>query len=389
MSERMVVRLVVRLAPFTCALLATAALSAVCAQAQGRAAEVQAAAQRAATRFNAAAVNLNRTTARADSITRAHLVPETPEIVRAGSIVGKVGGNAPRPNEAAVVHGVIAAAWTEMQSALGNSAAGVGAGTEILWRRDSLGAAYARRHQVTISTDGRAAMQWLQRDSDSVEAVNAVLSRYGDVALNLLTPRTRQWVGGWTPTRRPTAAQWERVAVLLATSSSSRARDCYTGVLAECLAVLSISPPANEDWWTAWYRPSDWPDAVAEWEPRDPVDSALARACGRKREMPSCALAITKFAPRAPVPGLGTHTLLAIALERGGPDAFARLVAAGGTPAEILQATAGVDAVTLVAEWRARVYAARPPRPTPTVAQSAATAFWVIAFGFLATRRRP
>lgn len=373
------------------ALLAGPMMLAPAAGAQSRSAEVQAATQRAVVRFNAAALNLARTSARVDSITRARMMPETPETVRAGTIVARVGGNSPRPNEAGFAGVVMNQSWIEMQAALGSSAARVGGAVELFWRRDTVWYGRGRRrYQLVVSSGGRnGPSQWLQSDVDSLEAVRAVLWQYSDVALNLLSPRTRQWASGWTPTIRPTDAQWERVAILLATSPSSRARDCYTGVLAECAAVLNLASAPDNDPWRAWYRPADWPEAVAEWAPKDPADSLLVRACSRKRDLASCELAITRFAPRNPLPGIATHTLLATALERGGPDAFARLAAATGAPTEILQATAGVDPMMLVAEWRTRVSAARPASPTPTLAQGGAMAFWVIALGLIATRRRP
>lgn len=359
--------------------------------AQSRGADVQAASQRAVARFNAAALNLNRTTALVDSMMRLRTTPESAETVRAGSIVAKVGGNSPRPNEAVFVGGIANLAWAEMQAALGTSATSVASTAALHWRRDSVSFGRGRRHyQVMLSFTGRTGpSQWLQGDPDSLDAVRAVLHQYSDVAVNRLPPRTRQWAGGWAPTIRPTSQQWERVAELLATSPSSRARDCYSGVLAECVAVLDLSPAPNGDGWSAWYRPSDWPELVADWRPTDPADSALAHACVRKRAMASCRLAVTKFEPRKPLPGLAANTLLAVALERGGADAFARLVAARGTPAEVVHATAGADPMTVVAEWRTRAYAARPSSPTPTLAQSGAMAFWVIALGLLATRRRP
>ena len=83
------------------------------------------------------------------------------------------------------------------------------------------------------------------------------------------------------------------------------------------------------------------------------------------------------------------QTLFGLALERGGRTAYSRLAAAKGTPLQILSTISGVSADSLIREWRARVAAAAPKSPSPSVEEAAVFVGWTLLFGFAATRRRP
>ena len=152
-----------------------------------------------------------------------------------------------------------------------------------------------------------------------------------------------------------------RPQLLLSPFSSGRA--CIAGATAACRAALDLLPAAE---WTAaaFPLPSDRREvarAVLRTGPggaqRDEVDR-----CVSADDAAACTALVGSLEPRMlprVTPSATRRTLLAVALERGGPDAYHRLRAASTAPmGDRLAAAAGVPIDTLLAEWLRAVEAA-------------------------------
>jgi hypothetical protein len=135
-------------------------------------------------------------------------------------------------------------------------------------------------------------------------------SRMGVALQEALPEGLRRWYG--TRTLQAVADYGMRYRSLLL-SPSIDARDCVDGVVAGCIRALGLTDPGDSD-----------AGALDSW----------ARA-----------------------------SLLTFALERGGPQAFGRMLRAHGSdesPRVTLERAADVDIGTLVAAWRTRVFEAAP-----------------------------
>jgi|GEM_PF-7014311 len=329
---------------------------------------------------------------RADSIARAlRAVPES-AVVRAGSVEIWVGGNARTPRHIELLAGIARQVWADIEEVAGTSAPEIAERNPLVWKLDSISRSPGMRPmystQIALAT-ARGPAAYLADGADSAEILAGAQRLYSDIALARLTPQARNWVGGWMAFAPKSADTWERVAVTLATSPSSRARDCYGGALGECLAVLDRVQNPTKDWWHAWYRTPDFRDVVRGWSPRDVADSLTRDACVHRGDRQACAVAITRFAPPAPIPSVAVQAIVSLAVELGGRDAFARLTREHGSLRTALEVTSGVPYESLVSEWQKRAVAAKPSDPTPTPMQLGTIAFWAVALALVAGRRRP
>lgn len=152
-----------------------------------------------------------------------------------------------------------------------------------------------------------------------------------------------------------------RTQLLLSPFSSGR--DCVAGALPSCKAALALLPGA------------EWPDAafplasdrreLVRHLAQNGAGAAQRDATGRclsAGDDAACSAFVGSLevgALPSVTPSTTRQTLLAVALARGGPDAYHRLRATAGRPiADRLEAAAGVPVDSLLSEWLGAIDAA-------------------------------
>lgn len=195
----------------------------------------------------------------------------------------------------------------------------------------------------------------------------------------LVPPALRLWSGG-DYYRAPT--RWEAVYRELATSSALPARRCLDGDLAACIDALVLDPERAAP--ERWYSPARLRSLALDrtrfmrLPDRDACEAGDDAAC--RRLLPPAEVP-------PPLSRAARHALVQLALDRGGPGAFARLARdpAASLPAQ-LAAAAALPLEELVREWHARTVRAQPHAHAGLGITLAATLVWSLLFVWLATR---
>ena len=279
-------------------------------------------------------------------------------------------------------------AWLEVKRALGDSAEVATSAAPLIIGVDSVG---------TLASPLQAHI-WLQRDPvrgtflrlplAPGAVAEAMLDRIGALAALRNPPAIREWLSDWLPPRRLAKADWADIAVMLATANSAVTRGCHAGAVSQCLLALGLTPV--QDPFTELYSPDDWHviartyfrGAAGPW-PNARVD------CIDHRNSAACLRIIRSRPAPQPIPMDVRRSVAAYALERGGPQAFARLLGARGSALEILETTSGLGADSLIAGWRATVVSATPHAVRPHALEATLMLGWALLFGVVAGRRRP
>jgi hypothetical protein len=208
---------------------------------------------------------------------------------------------------------------------------------------------------------------------------------WASLPLELDRPLT-VWLGG--PGLRPSphpARQREAAYLELVTAPSTAVRQCFLGNLRSCRAVLDLGgPPDPLDRWypTASERRLLATGPLGDYFSRGGSAGAF-RAClaGADSACSDLLRSLPQGTLMRPLGHPGRDTLLKLALQLGGRNAYTRLVADPSTPlAARLEAAAGTSADSLVARWHASVLASRPaPVTLPAFAWWVALA-WTAVF---------
>jgi hypothetical protein len=217
----------------------------------------------------------------------------------------------------------------------------------------------------------------------------AMLDLLGTMATSHVPANVIGWGGEWVPSRPLTRELWENAAIDMASSNAAIARTCYAGSLPACESALALT--LIHDPLTEWYTPEGWRVLVASWKP--PKDAYLVIAdraeCLEKKISARCEVLARGRSVPIPLTFATRSTLLALAFQRGGRDAYSRMLGAKGTTLQILAATAGVTSDSLLHEWRSRVIAASPKSTSPSPLEATVFIAWIALFGVAAGRRRP
>lgn len=204
-------------------------------------------------------------------------------------------------------------------------------------------------------------------------------------------PALSQWLGtGLRPTVR---VQDERrdVFLQLVTAPSEAVRACFLGDVGRCRDVLELGDTTAllERWYvTPAEREALVTRSFTFFFERGPTAASLKRC--RQHDDDACTTLLRSLPsgtlPR-PLPAAARLALVREALQLGGRDAYARLVANPAAPLhERLAGAATVDIDALVARWHSSVIAARPARLTLPWWAAAAALGWTAVFGFCAVR---
>lgn len=173
------------------------------------------------------------------------------------------------------------------------------------------------------------------------------------------------WLGGSVRPSIRADLQRARVYVELVTAPSQAARRCLTGDIGTCRDALDLVPTGDP--LLRWY-----PSAA---ERRSAVFRSFGayvehsmqppglRACLNGTDS-ACTQLLRSLPPDAvprPLTNDARATLVSVALQSGGREAYHRLVASAGLAmADRIAAAAGIGLDSLVSRWRAGILAARP-----------------------------
>lgn len=225
-------------------------------------------------------------------------------------------------------------------------------------------------------------------EGEDATTVAGQLARSGIGRMRALMDRELQlWIGTYgTSSGRPSSlvAAFEE----LATSPSPLGRRCLIGDVAACRDALALREGDDALW--RWYDAPYRREFVRgkRWTLR-PAAPARYDAC-LKGDDAACDAVLrssTRVAPEPPVRTSARHSFVGVALELGGPDAFARLLDSRGRPLdERLSATAGVPIDSLAAVWQARVARAAPQRAGFGAGTAVSSIAWIFFFAFLSSR---
>lgn len=236
-----------------------------------------------------------------------------------------------------------------------------------------------------LATGGKEVLsQSVAATTDAV--ADAWLYRGARLLAVALGPDFGRWMGSRLPVDTATAATWTGARIDLVTSSNSAARACYAGSSAACATALGLAgednPAAN--WFDAAERRQL--VATAGYQLRQGHE-AIFRRCKVGNDSAACdsllqSMPVAEIQP--PLPSGARQSVMRLALQLGGRDALARMLAAPDTRREQLAAAAGIPADSLAGLWRRRVLEARTSNPSITWGLAITSLIWTATCGGLA-----
>jgi hypothetical protein len=263
---------------------------------------------------------------------------------------------------------------------------------------DSAAALLGTEWRVWVTPDTGRGMRAARRYATVGRARTGTIAQHlialaENLALEDADSALTAWLmGARLPLTESPRAQWSDAYVELSATHSSAGRRCAGGDVEACLTSLGLfEGPADR--LDAWYPPEDhrglivaarvsWPDSTTR---------ALAARCRKSGDAGACAAAARAIPPdRVPLPVSASARQLFVdeVFRSGGPDAYARLIAARGPLRGRFAAAAGVPVDVVAARWRERVLDARPETMRVTPALLLAVVGWCGMFGALGVARR-
>ena len=225
-------------------------------------------------------------------------------------------------------------------------------------------------------------------DGRDVKAVSNQLLRQSIAGMRSLMDRELQtWIGNYG-TAAGRASTLVAAFEELATTPSPLGRRCLVGDVSGCTQALAMREPDDALW--RWYE-ADYRRSFVRgkrWTLR-PGAPRLYDACidGSDDACDALLRSGARVVAEPPVRTASRHSFVAVALEIGGPDAFARLLDGRGRPLdERLSAAAGAPIDSVSAVWQARVVAAAPQRAGFPATTAASALVWMLFFAFLSSR---
>ncbi len=290
----------------------------------------------------------------------------------------------------AVIERAMGLAWDDVQRGLGDRAAVVAATQPVILRKFAV-ASRLELSVLSFELDGRPGAGNAVRAPLTIDAARTAISdEIGLIAAIGEPLQLDLFAGPWIPAAPVTPDEWSRAAIDLATETSAATRDCFAGSVKRCesaLGLTEVNDPVTE-----WYSPSDWRIKI------DALPIPLAEEPGRRERREQCVSgrapdiceAFMRERPVArPLVTDTRRTVIGLALELGGAQAYSRMMAAHGSSLEVLEAASGLHGDDLITAWRARVLAATPPRVAPQVREVTTMLAWTAIFAFVAFRKRP
>lgn len=233
---------------------------------------------------------------------------------------------------------------------------------------------------------------FLQGEPRSVTAVTgAIVQHAAETLWGELGPGFGRWLGGGFSADSATAAMWTGVRIDLVTSSFAASRACYAGADTACALALGVA--GESDPGVRWFSAAERQDRIRRMTLQlDSDNPQQYEQCVKFNTDAACTALIHLLPPDDLFPPLGTfarQSLVTLALDVGGPDAFVRMRAAPDTRQAQLAAAAGMPVDSLVGLWRRRALQARTSNPSMNWGMALASLMWVATCGALSLRSSP
>jgi len=198
------------------------------------------------------------------------------------------------------------------------------------------------------------------------------------------------WVSG-NPLQEPNL---EAIYRVVATRRSQVTRACLAGDVSACASALSLGTRRQDlAQLSEWYTPEERRALVVAWRPElmSRFDRPERTRCVEGRDHAVCDEFLTSFGSMrrdwSPLPPSVRETLLAYAVERGGPGAWERLLEDPDMePGQALEHASGSTLPELLAGWRARLVEHRPETFEDLAPSTGLSLVWTILFAALAMR---
>ena len=242
---------------------------------------------------------------------------------------------------------------------------------------------------VSIEADrGYSVSQRNFRTPVSRDAVERFVVAEAGSRLVAMTPALHAFAGWFA--LRPDWVPSEEIARGLATSWASAGRRCALGTITACEAVIDRFDPHSAT--DRYFEPRDYSAVVvggslAGIQP-DSAYFASRRRCFNGADS-ACARLLPLIVPVDPFDKETRGSALALAIELGGRDAVARIIASpNDEPLALLARAAGVSERSLLTTWHARTTAAVSNGPAATFPVVLSTLVWGALLLVAGTRRR-
>lgn len=275
------------------------------------------------------------------------------------------------PEDTAAAREVFAEAWAWYAPFVGDSVRGASWPLFVFSSSHAAAEIYVRHPRVYL-VDVRP---WYGRRLVRENAQSAI----GRALSDAMPAELREWAGA-SPPMELRGPSW--VYRELAGTPSRAARLCFEGQTRWCWEAVGVTE--SEDPWRSWYTAEERRLLALATHTWNPEGAARVRACF-DGSMEACEAVLERQTPRVPLSVAARTSLLVHALEAGGEDSYARLLATDASGVrERLARAARMDPDALMTAWRARVLAARPEAGEDLARRPWSTLFWVLAFAGLA-----
>lgn len=236
-----------------------------------------------------------------------------------------------------------------------------------------------------IDSLGRAAGSTGIRGTTTLVS-ESMVSRGSQTLTDRLAPRFRRWLNGPLPVDTAMRDDWVGVRIDAVTSPYQASGACYSGSVVACeraLGVVDEDHPVR-----SWFSPEERRDVVRH--------DGYALSRGQEDEYRACvthdiAAACDTLADQIPIQGIqaplgsaARQSLVRLAMDMGGPNAYARMASAPDTREAQLSAAAGVSIDSLVSVWRRHVIQTEAQQTTMTPGLALMSLVWVTTCGGLA-----
>lgn len=241
---------------------------------------------------------------------------------------------------------------------------------------------------VRIEVDNYSGSRRDFRTPVSRDAVERFVIAEAGERLVAMTPALHAFAGSFA--LRPDWVPSEAIARRLATSWAAAGRRCALGTITACAAVIDRFDPLSAT--DRYFEPRDYPAVVVGGSvPGTQPDStyfASRRRCFNGADS-ACARLLPLIVPTDPFDKETRGSALTLAIDLGGRDAVARIIASpNDEPLALLARAAGVSERALLTTWHARTIAAVSNGPAATVPIALSTLAWGALLLFAGTRRR-
>lgn len=209
---------------------------------------------------------------------------------------------------------------------------------------------------------------------------------------SLVDSSLARWIGGTLGAASArfdtvTTFEWTQLRLDLISATSPVPRRCYEGSLRDCRHVLGLDSARSrvrEHYDSAGRRYIVQRNA----EQLKRRDFAATASCLAGADS-ACVAVLERGFVDVSIASIGQRmALLQLAIQRGGPDAAARVLSAKGTPAQQLEAISRLPIDSLAGAWHSRIRNERVASDNMSPGMALASIGWLALFGVMAARNK-